>query len=168
MKRDTPERTLDTTSPFRFLLYVPVPWVFVLAYLVGAGLNMLFSVSIQSPDAARTWFAGGIVLFVIGGVLAGWSLAIFHKAKTTTTPGEKSAELVMKGPYRFSRNPMYVSLTLCYLGEAGLLVQVTPLIMLVLTLAYIHWVVIPIEEKRLKEVFAETYEAYCTKVRRWL
>ncbi len=152
----------------RLLLRVPVPWVFVLAYLVGVGLQFLFRPDSVSEELRRLSLICGIVLFAIGGVFAGWSLFIFHKARTTTTPGEKSAMLVTRGPYRLSRNPMYVSLTLAYLGEAGMLAQILPLVVLPFTLAYINWVVIPIEESKLKEVFAEKYEQYCVSVRRWI
>ncbi len=63
---------------------------------------------------------------------------------------------------------MYVSLTLAYLGEAGLLTQIWPVILLPFVLAYLNWIVIPLEERGLKEVFAEAYEQYCTRVRRWI
>jgi protein-S-isoprenylcysteine O-methyltransferase Ste14 len=94
-------------------------------------------------------------------------LIIFHKANTTTTPGEISKKLVVSGPYRLTRNPMYVCLTLAYLGEAGFLNQIWPLLVLPLTLAYINWIVIPLEEDLLKNEFKEEYENYCTRVNRW-
>ena len=63
---------------------------------------------------------------------------------------------------------MYVGLTLAYLGEAGILRQIWPVLLLPLTLAYVNWTVIPVEEKKLREVFAEEYERYRAKVRRWI
>jgi protein-S-isoprenylcysteine O-methyltransferase Ste14 len=101
-------------------------------------------------------------------VIAGRSLLIFHKARTTTVPGRASAKLVTWGPYRISRNPMYVGLTLAYLGEAGLLKQLWPVIVLPLVLAYINSIVIPVEEARLKEVLGEDYGHYCSRTRRWI
>jgi protein-S-isoprenylcysteine O-methyltransferase Ste14 len=77
-------------------------------------------------------------------------MAICYK---TTVPGEISATLVMTGPYRFTRNPMYVGLTLAYLGEAGILIQIWPIIVLPLLFAYLNWMVTPLEEARLKEAF---------------
>jgi len=93
--------------------------------------------------------AGGI-LFALGAVFAAWSLIIFRKAPTTTTPGESSKKLVTWGPYRFTRNPMYVSLTLAYLGEAGMLSQFWPVLVLPFMLAYVNQIVIPLEEGILK------------------
>ena len=150
---------------FRALLALPVPWVFVLGYLVGAGLEWLLP-----PRNAWMPLVGtaGIALFVIGALIAGWGWMIFHRKGTTRVPGEASTTLVTNGPYRVTRNPMYVGLTIAYIGEAGIQRQILPLATLVLVLAYVNWVVIPVEEKRLREVFGPAYDAYRAKVRRWL
>jgi len=63
---------------------------------------------------------------------------------------------------------MYVGLTLAYLGEAAMLRQVWPVILLPLVLVYLNWVVIPLEQAKLTEVFGEDYERYCERVRRWV
>jgi protein-S-isoprenylcysteine O-methyltransferase Ste14 len=154
-------------NPVRLLLHVPVPWVFVLTYLIGVGVEFVRPSSIpkQALSAIRT---AGAVLFVVGAAIAGWSLAIFHSVRTTTVPGRTSSSLVTWGPYRFSRNPMYVGLVLAYLGEAGILKQVWPVVLLPLTIAYVNWIVIPVEETRLAEVFREEYEPYRKSVRRWI
>src|SRR5262245_5735629 len=150
-----------------FLLRIPVPWAFVLAYLVGAGLEKLFPLSLASRLPNRTFIAGAI-LFGVGAIIAGWSWAIFHCAGTTRVPGESSTTLVTWGPYRFSRNPMYVGLAIAYLGEAGMLRQVWPILLLLLTLAYLNRTVIPLEEARLFEVFKGSYDQYRQRTRRWL
>ncbi len=153
---------------FRLLLKIPVPWVFLLAYLIGVGMQSLFQPWSVSDEVKNISLITGIILFATGGIFAGWSLFIFHKASTTTTPGEKSVALIKRGPYKISRNPMYISLTLAYLGEAGMLAQLWPLLLLFFTLAYIQRIVIPLEESKLKEVFGEEYERYCSAVRRWI
>jgi len=63
---------------------------------------------------------------------------------------------------------MYVGLAIAYLGEAGLLKQIWPVLLLPLTLGYLHWVVIPVEEARLKDAFQDKYERYRSSVRRWI
>ena len=103
-----------------------------------------------------------------GAALAATCLVMFRRARTTTIPGRPSAQLVTRGPYRLSRNPMYVSLTLMYLGEAGMLTQIWPLVTLLGTLAYINWILVPFEERRLQETFGAAYEEYRARVRRWL
>jgi protein-S-isoprenylcysteine O-methyltransferase Ste14 len=154
-------------NPVRSLLHIPVPWVFVLNYLLGVALERRHP-RVISPHAAKVSTIAGAVLFAAGAVIAGWGLVLFRKAKTTTVPGRSSAQLVTSGPYRFTRNPMYVGLTLAYLGEAGLLNQVWPAILLPLTIAYVNWTVIPVEEAKLEEAFPGAYQQYRSRVRRWI
>ena len=153
-------------NPVRFLLHVPVPWVFVLTYLLGVALERTRHSALSASAASKIQIAG-VIFFSVGAVIAGWGLALFHLAKTTTVPGKQSGTLVTWGPYRFTRNPMYVGLTLAYLGEAGLLVQLWPVILLPLTVAYVNWTVIPVEEAKLDEVFRGEYEQYRSRVPRW-
>jgi len=157
----------SSKNPFRLLIHVPVPWVFVLTYLVGAGVQYAWSPHLATVALPGIRIMGG-VLFGIGSAIAGWGLLTFRSARTTTVPGRVSSQLVTWGPYRFSRNPMYVGLVLAYLGEAGILRQIWPVFLLPLTVAYINWVVIPVEEGKLKEVFREEYEQYRARVRRWV
>jgi len=117
--------------------------------------------------ASVSAIAGGVV-FVAGAVIAGWGLVIFHKAHTTTVPGQSSVRLVTWGPYRFTRNPMYLGLVLAYLGEAALLKQLWPVLVLPFTLVYLNWTVIPVEEAKLEEVFQVAYRQYRLRVRRWI
>jgi protein-S-isoprenylcysteine O-methyltransferase Ste14 len=155
-------------NPLRLLLHVPVPWVFILAYLCGVGLERVFPISVHLPETNRIGTILGGVLFAMGAAVAAWGWLIFYKARTTTVPGRASSKLITWGPYQFSRNPMYVGLILAYLGEAGLLHQIWPVLLLAVTISYINWIVIPVEEARLNEVFALEYQTYCAKVRRWI
>src|SRR5919109_4019958 len=99
------------SNPLRWLLNIPVPWVFVLNYLLGVAVNRAKPIDI--PDRARpAATVAGIVLFAAGAAIAGWALALFRRGRTTTVPGERSTTFVRSGPYRFRRNPMYVGLTL--------------------------------------------------------
>ena len=153
---------------FRLLLRVPVPWVFVLGYLLGAGLQFaIFPGTHYSATTRNLVSTGGAVVFAVGAVIAGWGLILFHRARTTTTPGKASDVLVTGGPYRFTRNPMYVGLIVAYVGEMGLLVQIAPLIPLLLVIAYIDWIVIPVEENQLQGLFGEDYVQLCNRIPRW-
>jgi protein-S-isoprenylcysteine O-methyltransferase Ste14 len=96
-------------NPFRLLMHVPVPWVFVLAYLIGVGLQYAWPPHLATVALPGVSITGG-VLFGIGAAIAGWGLLTFRRARTTTVPGRVSSQLVTWGPYRFSRNPMYVGL----------------------------------------------------------
>ena len=63
---------------------------------------------------------------------------------------------------------MYVALVLAYLGEAGILSQIVPLLLLPLVVAYLNGIVIRVEEARLSEAFDARYDAYRAEVSRWL
>jgi protein-S-isoprenylcysteine O-methyltransferase Ste14 len=157
----------NSCKPFQLLLRIPVPWVFVLTYIIGAILEHALPLLTGNRTLPVVSAAGG-GLFGIGATIAGWGLLTFRRARTTTVPGQASSRFVTWGPYRFTRNPMYVGLILAYLGEAGILKQIWPVILLPLTVAYLNWVVIPLEESKLTEVFGEEYERYRKRVRRWL
>ncbi|HEX4309423.1 MAG TPA: isoprenylcysteine carboxylmethyltransferase family protein [Acidobacteriaceae bacterium] len=156
------------TNPVRLLLRVPVPWVFVLAYLIGLIPQHLLPRRSITASAAHSITLIGVAVFIPGAIVAAWGLLLFHRGRTTTTPGESSRTFVTRGPYRFTRNPMYIGLTLAYLGEAGYLHQVWPLAFLPFVLAYLNWTVIPLEESRLSATFGIAYNDYRARVRRWI
>jgi protein-S-isoprenylcysteine O-methyltransferase Ste14 len=147
-----------------FLLRVPVPWVFILSYLIGAALELAVPLRLGGPWTTPV----GAVFFLVGAAIAVWAQVLFRRARTTTIPGQISSTFVTGGPYRITRNPMYLGLTLAYLGEAGLLNQVWPVVLLPLVIAYVNWTVIPLEESRLREAFGEQYDHYRNRVRRWI
>ena len=132
-------------QPFRLLLHVPVPWVFVLTYLLGVALERAWPTRPEVDLAPRLILIGGGFVFAAGAVLAAWA-----GAPSDERPRRPSSTLVLaardRGPYRFSRNPMYVGLAIAYLGEAGILRQVWPVFVLPLLVGYLNWVVIPLEE----------------------
>ncbi|MGH9535808.1 MAG: methyltransferase family protein [Terriglobales bacterium] len=145
-----------------------MPLVFVLAYLVGWGLQLLLPRAAISPAARHALELAGAALWLLAIVIAGWAQLLFRRQRTTTTPGEISAAFVTEGPYRWSRNPMYVGILLAYIGEACVLAQIAPLATLVLAVAYLRGVVVPLEESRLSETFGQPYAQYRSRVRRWL
>lgn len=169
MSKALKEAPIKLSPLSRLLLHIPVPWVFVLGYLLGVGLQFtILPPPHYSPMTSHVISTCGAVLFTLGAIIAGWGLVLFHKARTTTTPGKASNAFVTRGPYRFSRNPMYVGLILAYLGEMGILVEIAPIIPLLLVIAYVNWIVIPVEESQLRGLFGEDHAQYCNRVRRWV
>ena len=148
-------------APFQALLRVPVPWVFILGYLPGAGLQFVWRVRLGPFQWA------GVATFAAGAALAAWGWLIFFRQRTTTVPGRASSAFVTWGPYQFTRNPMYLGLSIAYVGEALIQGHVWPLLFLPLVVAYVNWIVIPIEEAKLTSVFGDRYVQYCARVRRW-
>ncbi|HEY7086805.1 MAG TPA: methyltransferase, partial [Tepidisphaeraceae bacterium] len=112
------------------LMHVPVPWVFVIAFLAGIALQYWIPLKITSPPVQRGIFIAGIVLTLCGVSLAFSGLGLFRAKNTTTIPFGSPSTLVTSGPYRFTRNPMYVGLSLTYLGVAGTNAQIWPILLL--------------------------------------
>ena len=148
------------------LLRIPVPWVFVLAYLFGVALEFAtrFGTALDRTKSSHGRGRRSVYRRLCHCRL---ELDSLSPRRNTRVPGEKSSALIASGPFRISRNPMYVGLTLAYLGEAAMLRQLWPPVLLPLVLIYLNRVVIPLEETRLREVFGDSYEAYCRSVRRW-
>mgnify|MGYP001171533916 FL=1 len=112
---------------------------------------------------------------VVGGVLVAlgfsfmmWARILFTSRQTTLFVGRPSTQLVCDGPFRFSRNPMYVGVVVSLVGLA-LWVGTWPLYLTVpVTVLILNFVHIPREERLLREVFGEQYLTYRKEVRRWL
>ncbi|HEX9085111.1 MAG TPA: isoprenylcysteine carboxylmethyltransferase family protein [Gemmatimonadaceae bacterium] len=158
----------DGATAIHPVMHIPVPWVFILVYLIGIGAQLLFPIRVRLDQFAGSIRVAGLVLVAIGILVAFSAQAIFRRVHTTTIPFEKPSTFVTSGPYRFTRNPMYLGLTLIYVGVAGTRLEIWPLIVLPMLLAYANFVVIPVEERRLSAVFGDAYQRYCASVRRWL
>ena len=161
-------RKLQGGTHVNAVMRIPVPWVFILVYLAGVAVQRVLPIAISSSGLAWIVRLAGFVFIGIGLVFAFSALGIFRKTKTTTVPHETPSTLVTSGPYRFTRNPMYVGLTLEYLGVAGARLDIWPAILLPLLLAYINFIVIPVEEENLRGVFGDAYQEYGARVGRWL
>jgi protein-S-isoprenylcysteine O-methyltransferase Ste14 len=159
---------LDTTTRINPLLRIPPPLLFVLTFFAGVGLQRLIPLRIYSANVLRIGHTVGIGMVGIGVLLALSCVGTFLLARTTLNPFGTAANIITGGAYRFTRNPMYVSLVIVYLGVVGIQGQLWPLLLLPLPVTLIHRKVIPFEEARMRQVFGESYENYCASVRRWL
>mgnify|MGYP003429061364 FL=1 len=114
----------------------------------------------------RTTVPEGLIMVLLGFVAVPAVLA-FRKARTHPEPWKPTKALVTVGPYRYSRNPMYVGFTLCYAGIAIWQNSVWPLLALPVVIAVMRVGVIKREERYLEGLFGDDYRAYRDKVRRW-
>lgn len=110
----------------------------------------------------------GVGMMFVGVVLAAWGIATFRRARTATIPHHAASQLVTNGPYRFTRNPMYVGLTIAYIGGAAVIDSGWPLILLPVVIIVLVRSVVSREEQYLSDAFGDQYAAYRTRVRRWL
>jgi protein-S-isoprenylcysteine O-methyltransferase Ste14 len=111
---------------------------------------------------------GGWIAILIGLSLAVWGLVTFFRARTAVMPDRGARRLVVEGPYRISRNPMYVGLSALYLGLGMLFNVAWPIVLFPLALLALDRLVIRREERYLLDAFGAEYAAYCRRVRRWL
>jgi len=142
----------------------PPPLIYAAVFAAGYALDCSFPVSLR-PDASGRlgWaiFAAALGVLALGG-------AYLNRAGTPVNPYRPSTTLVTAGPYRYSRNPMYIALTLAYLGAAVVVNTVWPVMLLPGLLLVMQWGVVSREERYLERRFGDEYRRYQARVRRWL
>ena len=146
----------------------PPPFLFVAGFLAGLILQRtwplpLFPGERPAPVLVLAW-----ALFFLGTGLCGWAISLFLRARTSVIPNRPASALVLVGPYRFSRNPMYTGLIGMYLGLSLWRDALWPLVLLPLVLLLLWRLVISREERYLSAEFGERYAEYRRRVRRWL
>lgn len=112
--------------------------------------------------------ASGLFPIIVGFGLVLRCAYLFHRHRTTIKPFEESAELIVEGPYRWSRNPIYLGMVLVLLGCAILSGAASVWVVPPLFVTIIHWRFVVREEAMLAENFGLDFEDYCRKVRRWI
>jgi protein-S-isoprenylcysteine O-methyltransferase Ste14 len=100
--------------------------------------------------------------------LTAWSFRRFWASGTSIVPVRPSTALVIEGPYRLTRNPMYLGLLSLYLGVTCWSGLMWPLILTPVLVWVIHVTVIGREERYLTRKFGDDYRRYQAQVRRWL
>jgi protein-S-isoprenylcysteine O-methyltransferase Ste14 len=111
----------------------------------------------------------GIALALLGWAPPVWAVVLFRRAGTELQPTSAANKaLVTDGPFRFTRNPMYLGLVVVTLGIA-IWVGAWPMVLApVAVFATANWVHIPFEEAKMRRQFGSAFDAYAGKVRRWL
>jgi protein-S-isoprenylcysteine O-methyltransferase Ste14 len=142
----------------------PPPLVFLSGLLLGWLLQWLFPFRWMPPAWARPLGAAFFVAGLIG--IAG--VRAFARAGTPPNPWRPVTRLVTGGPYRFTRNPMYLGFTLWYLAVAAWFNALCVLLVLPFVLFALQRGVIRREEAYLRRRFGQEYEDYCARVRRGL
>lgn len=141
------------------------PVYLLLALLAMAGLHFLFPIArvIEWPFTLL-----GVLVIAFGVILAAVAARLFSRAGTPVIPFERSTALVTSGTYRYTRNPMYLGMTLVLTGAWLLFGTLTPLIAILAFVWIIQRNFVRGEERFLETLFAEEYRAYKQQVRRWI
>jgi protein-S-isoprenylcysteine O-methyltransferase Ste14 len=110
----------------------------------------------------------GIIFIIVGIALNIFADKIFKQHKTTVKPDQKPTSLIDYGPFRISRNPMYLGMTLFLIGAGIFLGSIISFIGAACFITAMEYLFIPDEEKMMSEVFGVEFENYKKKVRRWI
>lgn len=144
---------------------IPPPLFFVGAFAVGIALELAFPLG-APPLAVR--IAAGAAGLMAWLALDGAATLWFRRAGTSPIPFKPSTELVTDGPYRISRNPMYLGQALLHSGLALAFAVIWALILLPLAILAVDRHAIAREEPYLERRFGEAYRDYRGRVRRWV
>jgi protein-S-isoprenylcysteine O-methyltransferase Ste14 len=154
-----------TATPDHAHVIAPSPLIVAAALLLGAGLHYLW------PVPFWPWpyvWAPAAACFAAALTLAGPAVRRIWRVRSTILPHRATTALVISGPYRCTRNPMYLAIGLLLAGVAFALNSLAMLLVIVPWAVVMRHGVIAREERDLEGKFGEDYRAYCRRVRRWL
>ena len=143
----------------------PPPLIYSAVLAVGLLAHTLYPVAFLPNKVARTlgWplIGAGLVVGFLGD-------RAMRNAHTNVSPYRPTTKLVTEGPYRFTRNPLYLSVTLVYGGVAILASALWAALLLPIVLGVMRYGVIEREERYLERKFGEEYLRYKAQVGRWI
>ena len=141
------------------------PVLFLIHLLLAFGLGWL----VRLPIASMLWVnIVGVLFVVIGIALPFFAIREFNAAQTTVSPFDASSNVVSSGPYRFTRNPIYLGFICLLIGFPLMMSNYWGLILSPVFMTLLYFLVIRHEEAYLERKFGQGYLAFKSKVRRWL
>ena len=141
------------------------PLIYGGALTIGLILQVIYPMAFV-PQQVTVWV--GVALIVGSSVIVGSALRALVHAKTPFDTRKPSTAIVTDGAFRYSRNPMYVAITLLYLGIASLVNTLWLVLFLVPLMVVIQRGVVAREERYLERKFGDEYLRYKRQVRRWV
>ncbi|MEK6875369.1 MAG: isoprenylcysteine carboxylmethyltransferase family protein [Nanoarchaeota archaeon] len=146
-------------------LKVMPPMIFYIFIILSLILNFIFPIKriIVYPYSYL-----GIILILIGLMIDIWAWILFRKKRTTLNPYKMPSKLENGGPFKVSRNPMYLGMDLVLWGLSIFLGSLSTFIFPIIFIAIINRLFIAFEERNLQKVFGSQYLNYKNKVRRWI
>ena len=142
----------------------PPPLIYLAALLLALALRAV----VRAPIAARSLLWPGLALVAAAIALALWGRQTMVAAGTNINPTRPATAIVSSGPFRYTRNPLYLSLTLLYLGLTLIANTWWGVVMLLPLAAVIHRGVVLREERYLHRKFGDAYDRYRASVRRYI
>lgn len=140
----------------------PPPLIFLGALILGLALERLWRIEgIAHRGAGYTLFLAGIVLLML-------AIQTFRRAGTNVQTRKPSTAIVERGPYRYSRNPIYLGMAAMLVGIGLAVGSAWTILMVIPFFAIIRFGVVAREERYLAAKFGAAYETYRSRVRRWI
>ena len=154
----------DTPETAQVLIRPPLAWA--LAVIAGLVLDWLAPL----PFLPEDWPAGllGAVVFVLALALAIWAIDTMTRAGTNVPTNRPTTAIVESGPYRFTRNPIYLGMFGGLIGLGIAFDNPWLLLLMALFALVIRYGVVAREEVYLERMFGDAYRGYRRRVRRWL
>ena len=165
LERDAGTSVRDNKPDVANYGFVRPPWIYLAAIVVGVALQLLWPLH-WLPARAGVWI--GVLPVLIAIALFIGASRQFRLAGTPVPGNQRTTAIVQSGPYRFSRNPIYLAFSVVVLGLACWVNSLWLLVTLAAAVSIMGLIVIPREEHYLERRFGAAYLAYKTKVRRWL
>jgi len=147
------------------LLQLKPPRIALVLLLIDIGLYFLLGNHVGWHFGNTV---GGVALIVLGFLLMIWAWWLFRGRDTAICHTGAATVLVDRGPFRVTRNPMYLGMTAMLAGCAWILGTLPTLFAPAAFFLLMSTVFIPFEERRLSEIFGQQYTEYRRRVRRWL
>jgi len=144
------------------------PVVFLAGLVVGYAIWWAWPVPIAPSSMAFAIRVAGVAALLLGGWVMFSAVALFGRIGTPPDPREPTTALAVDGPYRFTRNPMYLGMALILAGFALIGNALWPLLAVIPVIWWIRTQVIDREERYLEAKFGSEYRDFKTRVRRWI
>src|SRR5262249_28650372 len=154
----------DTTDTANVRIRPPIAWA--VAVLVGLALHWLMPLRFVPAAVPAGWL--GAMVFGLSLALFAWAFATMTRVGSNVPTSLPTTTIVDTGPYRFTRNPIYLAMVLGLIGLAIAFNSLWLLLALVLFALVIRYAVVAREEVYLERKFGDVYRHYCARVRRWL
>jgi protein-S-isoprenylcysteine O-methyltransferase Ste14 len=145
----------------------PPPFVFLGFLLVGVLVDSVI-LRLRFPLPRSITLAAGGLLVVAAVALFASALRLFRATGQHPRPWLPTPSLIIEGPYRFSRNPIYLAMTLAQIGVGFLLNDVWVVALSAASLTAVHFIAVRPEEAYLIDRFGESYRNYMASIRRYL
>lgn len=144
------------------------PFIYAGLFALGYAVHWFVPLHLWPAGTPPVVRAIAWILIAVWLGLGASAVFLFRRAGTTPNPMQPTTAIVVRGPYRFTRNPMYVSLVALYVGVTLFVNSAWPLILLPAVVLLVQRRVIAREEAYLEAKFGEQYRAYKARVRRWI